>query len=106
MSDRKFIVDNQEVKVSNSQIKNYYLYPESYLKNGSELLPFPGKLYVSEDGEFCSGSDCSIEMPSVLLNEQGKPLTYDGEDFNNEQVQGFIYDGKLYFIHQVEEVLY
>ena len=106
MADRKFIIENEEVIIPASQIKNYYLYPECYFKENKTILPFPGKVYVSEDGDFCNGLDCSIQVPSLLLDESGNPLAYEQDDNGDEQAAGFIYEGKLYFVHDLEEVTY
>ena len=105
--DRKFIIDNQEVTIPASEIKNYQLFPECYFKGESEILPFPGKVYLSQDGDFCNGLDCSIKVPSDLMNAQGSPLSYENQNLiNEESSMGFIYEGKLYMIDQLEEIYY
>lgn len=102
MTERKFIIENEEVVIQGDQIKNYFMYPECYFKEDTLLLPFPGKVYVSEDGNYCNGLDCSIQVPSILLDEKGNALTHEtGTD--EGYAEGFIYEGKLYFTNSIEE---
>ena len=104
--DRKFIIDNMEVTIPASEIKDYQLFPECYYKDESNILPFPGKVYLSPDGDFCNVLDCSIQVPSNLLNAEGSPLNYENQNLSNEQSSGFIYEGKLYMVDQLEEIYY
>lgn len=104
MSQRRFIVDGEIIAIQESQIKEYFAYPECFVKDQQELYVFNGKIYVSEDGEYCNGSDCTVPIPQGIVDDKGNPLCHSQKDFSLESFQGFIYNQKLYFTDKLTEI--
>lgn len=104
MAERKFMIDGREVSIGEELIKDYYAYPECYIKDQHELRAFNGNIYVSQDGEHCNGTDCTLDMPSEILGADGNKICHSQEEFELQSTKGFIYGKKLYFLENLKEV--
>ena len=104
MNERKFLIEGNIVGIQPGLIKKYYAYPECFFKDNNELYVFNGKIYKSEEGEYCNGLDCSVSVPEQIFDQEGKAVCTNAEDFVVDSVEGFIYNKKLYLINELEEV--
>lgn len=101
---RTFMIAGEEVTISNDLIKEYYAYPQCYVKEDDELYRYNGKIYVSENGEICNGINCSIQVPSQILDENGSQISAGDIDLEQHSSPGFIYENTLHFLENLVEI--
>lgn len=104
MGTRTFMIDGDEVTISNNSIKDYYAYPQCYVKEDDDLYLYNGKIYVSEDGEYCNGVNCMIQVPSQMLDANGVQISTNEVEFEMNSSAGFIFQNKLHFLENLIEI--
>ena len=104
MKGRKFIINSAVVQIPPDKIKQYMAYPECFVKEGNELYVFNGKIFKSNEREYCNESDCSVPIPSKIMDAQGNELCHCADDFGLDSHEGFIHDNVLYLLENVTEI--
>ena len=100
---RRFIIEGEEVLISENDIKKYYQIGQCFLKAGEEIIPVQGNIYISEDGTLCDCDHCKADLKD-LVDEEGVSITSTINVRNLPSVEGFIFNDKLNIVEVLEEV--